>query len=293
MKLFSNGSDDLGEAPLWHFQRNSLFWLDILNRKLFEKNFESVNTTADKSWSLPEYASVMALDAHDENKIWMVTDKSFGRYDLLKSSYQSVLNLDISSSFRANDGGVAPDGSFWFGTMEWSPSGTNGSIYSISSSAALTKHDLKIGIPNTFCWDLDGKTLFISDSWQQKMFSFDVGENAVSKSSAHLVVDLSNGACTPDGGAIDMDGYLWNAHWDGHKVVKYDRTGEIISELFLPVPKPTSCCFGGPEYRHLFVTSARTTMSEKDINRYPLSGSVFIHEMDRPGPPPIAFYLDI
>ena len=293
MNVFSNETSALGEAPLWHPQRHSLFWLDILNRQLFEKNFSDKNPSAKRTWILPEHASAMAYDRFDKNLIWMVTDRSFGSFDLANCSYQSAISLDIGNSCRANDGGVAPDGAFWFGTMQWSPSGLHGGIYSISPSAILMKQSVRMGIPNTFCWSLNGKNLLISDSLQQKIFSFEVENQNLKAHSARVYVDLSKTDYTPDGGAVDIDGNLWNAHWDGHKVVKYDSTGAVQSELHIPVPKPTSCCFGGPENRHLFVTSARTEMTEEDLTRDPLSGSVFTQELSRPGAAPLPFSLEI
>jgi len=293
MKVFSEETNELGEGPLWHPERNSLFWLDILNRKLFEKSFESKKLTADRSWLLPEYTSAIAHDKNDDNILWMVTDKSFGKFDLSKSSYVPFLNLGLENSFRANDGGVSPDGTFWFGTMEWSPSGINGSIYSISASAIIQKQNIKIGIPNTFCWNSNGSVIYISDSFQQKMFSYEVENHKLKSTTARILVDLSNGNSTPDGGAVDCDEFLWNAHWDGHKVVKYGYYGESQKEILMPVPKPTSCCFGGPEYRHLFVTSARTTMSKQDITKYPMAGNVFIRELKTPGRPSLPFCLVI
>jgi sugar lactone lactonase YvrE len=292
MKVFSHEPTALGEAPLWHPHRKSLFWLDILNRQLFEKDFSNKKLSANRTWRLPEYTSAMAHDRFDKNVIWMVTDKSFGSFDLVKGTYQSALSLDIAHSFRANDGGVSPDGAFWFGTMEWSPSGLNGGIYSISPAAILKKQDIKIGIPNTFGWSADGKIVYISDSFQQKIFSFEVENHAIKKKTVRLVVDLSMGESTPDGGATDIDGYLWNAHWDGHKVVKYDHAGELHQELHVPVPRPTSCCFGGPENRHLFVTSASTGMSEEERRKYPLSGNVFVHELASPGQTRLPFNMD-
>jgi len=293
MKVFSEETNDLGEGPLWHPVRNSLFWLDILNRRLFEKNLESKNPEADRSWLLPELTSVIAHDKNDENILWMVTDKSFGKYDLSKCSYHPILDLGLEHSFRANDGGVSPDGAFWFGTMEWSPSEINGSIYSISASAKLKKQPVKLGIPNTFCWDSQGTVLFISDSLQQKIFSFRVHNQVLDSKTIRVLVDLSDGESTPDGGAIDSNNFLWNAHWDGHKVVKYDGYGEAHNEIPMPVPKPTSCCFGGPEYKHLFVTSARATINKEEIIRYPMAGNVFIEERTTPGRPSLPFCLDI
>jgi len=293
MKVFSEESNQLGEGPLWHPERNSLFWLDILDRKLFEKSFKSKNTRADRTWPLPEYTSAMAHDRYDDNILWMVTHKSFGKYDLSKCSYHPVLDLGLEKSFRANDGGVSPDGAFWFGTMEWAPSGINGKIYSISTSAELRVQAIKIGIPNTFCWNSNGTVIYISDSFQQKIFSFEVQNQILNNKTACVLVDLSEGSSTPDGGALDTNKSLWNAHWDGYKVVKYDGSGEIQKEIPIPVPKPTSCCFGGPEYRHLFVTSAKTNMSKEEITRYPMSGSVFVKEVITPGRPSQPFCLEI
>jgi L-arabinonolactonase len=293
MKIFSNEACQLGEGPMWHPERNSLFWLDILNRNLFEKSFENEGLAADRSWFLPEYTSVLAHDKNDKNILWMVTDKSFGKFDLKKHAYHPVLNLGLENSFRANDGGVSPKGTLWFGSMEWSPSGINGSIYSISASAKLQKQSLSIGVPNTFCWSLNGAVLYISDSYQQKVFSFTIQDQILDNKSAHVFADLSDGESTPDGGAINCDGFLWNAHWDGHKVVKYNDIGELQREILMPVPKPTSCCFGGVEYRNLFVTSARTTMSKQELIKYPMSGNVFVEKRITPGRPSLPYCLEI
>ncbi len=292
MTVFSKETNELGEAPLWHPQRNSLLWLDILHRRLFEKSFDSQNPKADSTWLLPEYASAMAQDKYDANIIWMVTNKSFGKYDLSKCSYNPVLSLSLDRAFRSNDGGVSPDGAFWFGTMEWSPSGINGSIYSISTKAILRKQNIRIGIPNTFCWNPNGKVIYISDSFQRKIFSFEVKNHRLDAKKMHVFVDLSDEEQAPDGGTFDNKDFLWNAHWDGHKVVKYNAYGEITEEISMPVPKPSSCCFGGPNYQHLFITSARATMNKKEIENYPLSGNVFVEEQTVPGSPARPFCLD-
>ena len=292
MKVFSGERNELGEGPIWHSERNSLFWLDILNRNLFEKKFDSKNQIADKTWRLPEFASAIAQDKYAEHILWMITDKSFGRFNLSKGSFHSVLKLDIDQSHRTNDGGVSPDGTFWFGTMEWTPTGVNGSIYSISKTATIKKQKIRIGIPNTFCWDLDGKVIFISDSFQKKIFSFKVDGHALESKTAGVFVDLSNNHSTPDGGAVDIDGFLWNAHWNGKKVVKYDALGTQQQIVPMPVPKPTSCCFGGPENKYLFVTSARDSMTREEMIRYPLSGNVFVEKQSTPGRPTLPFCLD-
>lgn len=283
MDIFCNEFNILGEGPIWHSQRRSLLWLDILNRTLFEKRLGGKTLLSDNSWHLPEYASALATDKHENNIIWMVTNRSFGKFDLSHGQYEPMIDLELPKNIRANDGGVAPDGHFWFGTMEWSPSGMLGKVYSISPSLVLYRQQVKIGIPNTFCWSEDGRTLYISDSFQQKMFSYKVEGGVIDNLTARVVVDLSTGDSTPDGGATDTRKGLWNVHWDGHKVVRYTHDFEPEKIIKMPVPRPTSCCFGGPDNRHLFVTSANSSLSTDELEKYPNSGCVFIRQTESTG----------
>lgn len=48
------------------------------------------------------------------------------------------------------------------------------------------------------------------------------------------------------------------ALWDGGKVRRYSPDGQNIGEIELPVPRITSCAFGGPGPDRLFITTAST-----------------------------------
>ncbi len=292
MKIFSTQKCELGESPLWHPQRGSLFWLDILQRKLYEKKINSSSEDFDQVWGLPEYASIISLDKRRQETLWMVTNKSFGHFDLIKGHFHKTLELNLPSTHRANDGGVSPAGEFYFGTMAWEPSAIDGQIFSVTSSAKLIDHQLKIGIPNTFCWDADGNGILITDSLQQKTFHFQLKQGELQKNSRTIFNDLSHTETTPDGGAMDADGMLWNVHWGGKKVVKYNHKGREQGAIMLPVPRPTSCCFGGQDNTILFITSASTGLSQKTKNEYPQSGAVMLLNLEVPGVELQPFGLD-
>jgi len=52
--------------------------------------------------------------------------------------------------------------------------------------------------------------------------------------------------------------------------------GAQLQTLTFPVKKITSCCFGGPDYCELYVTSARFGLTKDEIRTHqPLAGSVF------------------
>lgn len=273
---FSNVKNELGEGLLWHPERQSLLWLDINQCLLFEKHINSSAESYDVCWDLPEIGSALALNRNNDNLIYVITDKSFASFDLDTGLFKAEIILDLPENMRANDGGVSPDGTFWFGTMEKAPSGRNGSIYSINSAGLVTRQFSGIGIPNTMAWSNDGNKLFVSDSWQQIMYSFEVVNGTLIATSQTEVLNLTATQATPDGGTTDINGNIWNAHWDGYKIICLSPNGKTLQEIAVPVPKPTSCCFGGVDNRSLFITSAREGMNEQELNDYPLSGAVFM-----------------
>jgi len=55
------------------------------------------------------------------------------------------------------------------------------------------------------------------------------------------------------------------------------------------VQRPTSCMFGGPDLRTLFITSARHGIDPDALERQPLAGSIFALELTVPGLPEPTF----
>lgn len=66
----------------------------------------------------------------------------------------------------------------------------------------------------------------------------------------------------PDGQAIDTDGNLWVAVFNGFKVIKIDprQPETLLDTIKIPAKQVTSVAFGGPNLDELFVTSAKFTV---------------------------------
>ena len=80
----------------------------------------------------------------------------------------------------------------------------------------------------------------------------------------------------PDGMCIDEAGMLWVALWDGAMVGRWNpASGELIESIKLPVSRPTSCAFGGPELDILYITSARSRLDRKTLAGQPQAGGLF------------------
>jgi sugar lactone lactonase YvrE len=74
----------------------------------------------------------------------------------------------------------------------------------------------------------------------------------------------------PDGSAVDSEGYLWNARWDGSCLVRFSPNGQVDRVLELPVTQPSSCTFGGEHLEILFVTAASMGFNQSN----PLEGAI-------------------
>jgi sugar lactone lactonase YvrE len=88
-----------------------------------------------------------------------------------------------------------------------------------------------------------------------------------------MFASTKGAAGSPDGSAVDLEGYLWNAEWGGSRVVRYAPDGRIDRVVEIPAQQPSSCCFGGQDLKTLYVTSAA-----EGLEKPGLSGSLFAFE---------------
>ena len=81
----------------------------------------------------------------------------------------------------------------------------------------------------------------------------------------------------PDGMCTDSQGRLWVAGFLGKSVVCWDPiTGQRLDQVDIPAMRVTSCCFGGPNFDWLYVTSARYMAGNKELAELPNSGGIFV-----------------
>lgn len=272
IEVFANTQCSLGEGCHWNIKRKSLFWVDILEKKLFEKKVG----TAYKEIDLP-FIATATFEHIDSSKIWLVTNRGVIEFNLCNENYRLVVPLFIDKNkFRTNDAGIDPYGNLVFSIMEHNPSGRNGTIYRVDKNKKTKKILSGVGIPNTFQWLINENKLYTCDSYLQEMYSFDYNENGIIEPSKKLFFSLKDSDFTPDGSTMSDNGLLWNAQWKGSCVAVYDLKGRKIFNIDLPIPYPTSCVFGGNDNKYLFITSACVSLDKSEIEKYPTSGAVFM-----------------
>lgn len=151
-----------------------------------------------------------------------------------------------------------------------------GSLFSVNSDLCVTKHLSQVDISNGLEWSLDQKTFFYIDSLSLTVDAFDYDCHSGLIGNRRVVYRLEEGAGLPDGMTGDADGRLWVACYNGGRVIHIDpATGVLLQTVSLPVMKTTSCCFGGPDYSDLYVTSASLGLDQSGRRQQPLAGGTF------------------
>jgi len=273
--VFSHEKCDLGEGPLWSPERQSLFWLDINRKLVFEKSPRSQSTHYDNCWSFIATPTALARVAQNPDQLWVICDVGLIKLDLTKGTQTTAVEFQLDKGHRTNDAGVGPDGKLWVGTMQRQPLSPVGKIFSINSAGQLTTQAHGISIPNTFCWSPDGKQLYLTDSFARTLYQVPFPE-AVTDFKAHPWLISQQENITYDGGAIDDRGYLWIACWGGARVDQLNLSGETLATYSIPAHQPTSCCFGGEQGKQLFVTSATEGLNDLQKKQLPDAGKVFL-----------------
>jgi sugar lactone lactonase YvrE len=133
---------------------------------------------------------------------------------------------------------------------------------------------VRIHIPNTISFSPDGSLLYIADSQRQTMFTHETAD----LSKAREFIHTRGEAGSPDGSAVDVQGYIWNAQRGAGRIVRYAPDGRVDRIVRMPVSQPTSCAFGGPDLKTLYITSAWEGLPHSRRASEPLAGALFAIE---------------
>jgi sugar lactone lactonase YvrE len=132
-----------------------------------------------------------------------------------------------------------------------------------------------ITIPNSLAWSPNGRTMYFSDTPTMRIMAYDYDPESGALMTGRLFADLTGHPGRPDGSTVDADGCLWNAEVRGSRVVRYTPEGKVDRVITLPVSGVTSCAFGGPGMRTLYITTATQRLTEQELAQEPLAGGLF------------------
>jgi sugar lactone lactonase YvrE len=263
----------LGEGPVWDASCKTICWVDILRGEIHEY---SPVTLLHHTLRVKQMIGAIAVC---ENGHFIAALKNgFGFVDRKSGTVKMIANPEPHlPGNRFNDGKCDPGGRFWAGTMSHTDEPEKGSLYLLGKDLSVTKKLEKISISNGMAWSLDHRTFYYIDTPTLAVAAFDFDKASGDISNKRMMIQMTHHEGSPDGMTIDNQGMLWIAHWDGWQITRWNPdTGKKIQTVHLPVARVTSCTFGGDGLQDLYITSARTGLSEDQLEQQPLAGSLFV-----------------
>jgi sugar lactone lactonase YvrE len=268
----------LGEGPVWHAEEQVLYWLDVF---LPAVNRFDPATGINRVTRLNQPVYALALRAND-GAIGSFED-GIGFIDLNCGSIEIIGDPKAGRPVNFNDGKCDRRGRFWTGTMAKDWSSPIGGLYRVEPSRRITQMDEGIVLSNGLGWSPDDRTMYFTDFGRRLIYAYDFDADKGVISGRRRFIEFPAEVGFPDGMTIDAEGCLWVAHWDGWRVTRYGSSGRAEQIIPMPVQRPTSCSFGGPDLSVLYITSARMGLSDEALAATPLAGSLFALQTDTMG----------
>ncbi|MDT3233243.1 SMP-30/gluconolactonase/LRE family protein [Pseudomonas sp. rhizo25] len=269
----------LGEGPFWDRPIQALYWVDIAARQALRLMGGELQV-----WQLPEHVS--AFIPCESGDALVTLRSGVYRLDLTTEALTLLCVADPQPGNRGNEARCDAQGRLWLGTMQNNIgeqgedlpiTRRSGGLFRIDADATVTPLLSGLGIPNTLLWSEDGGHVHFGDSMDGTLYHHAIQSDGQLDPARVWFGPHERGG--PDGSAMDAEGYIWNARWDGSCLLRLTPLGKVDRIIELPVSRPTSCVFGGPDLTTLYITSAASPLG------HPLDGALLAIEVDVPGKP--------
>ena len=276
-----------GEGSIWHPDRNTLFWVDIEGKTLYEYIPDLQNC---RSWQFDRMVSTVVPET--DSTVVVALQNEIIRVNLTDGNTASIAPIpDNNGKIRCNDGKCDPSGRLWIGTMGFGAPKGAASLYCVWADGTVETKLTKVTISNGIVWSANKKYMYYNDTPTRKIIRFRYDDSAGDILYDGVAVNIPEGTGSPDGMTIDCNDKLWVAQWGGGGVYCYNPyTGDLLTKIVVPAHHEASCAFGGDKLDTLYITTARAGLSEEQLEEYQLSGSVFCCKPGAKGVPANCFH---
>ncbi|MBN2217277.1 MAG: SMP-30/gluconolactonase/LRE family protein [Pirellulales bacterium] len=257
-----------GENPLWHPTEKRLYWVDIPRGRLFR--FDPATGRHETCYEAGAAIGGFTIQA-DGALLLLLADGAIrawrdGRVATILDGVPELVGN------RYNDCIADSHGRVFCGVL--STPEQPGRLYRLDVDASLTVMDDGLGTSNGMGFSLDRRQLYHSDSGDQfrhiRVFDYDESTSTLTRPRMLLTAEPDEGK--PDGLAVDAEGCIWSARWDGSLLIRHAPDGTEKCRIEFPVKKVSSVTFGGPDYTDIYVTTAG---GHDRRNEGSLAGSLF------------------
>lgn len=265
----------LGECIRWDARDKLIYWVDIPGKKMHRYDPASGH---DDSLDLPQEMGCFAQDGHGGFIAGMRS--GYARINCFGGDITLLTSPDYDpAKARFNDGRCDPAGRFWAGTM-WEPRDKAGAaIYCLEADGRFSAKANPVVLSNGITFSLDNKTFTLADTPNHVLWAFDYDIDTANVSNRRLLRTFDPPQGRPDGACVDAEGNVYIAIFAGSRVETISPTGELLAVIELPVPNITCCTFAGDDLQTLYITTARTRMTDAELATRPEAGGLFAVRM--------------
>lgn len=249
LELIADYACHTGEGPLWHEGEQRLYWVDIPAGRLFR-----YDPATGAHGMVYEGGQIGGYTIQADGALLFFMDR--GAVKIWRGGrLETVLDeIPDERASRFNDVIADPEGRVFCGTMP-TPDRL-GRLYRLDPDGTLTLVLDGVDVSNGMGFTPDLTRLYYTESNARTISLFDYDRATGALSNRRTFVTTPQGEGVPDGMAVDAEGHVWSARWDGHALFRYSPAGELEQRVPFPVKKVSSITFGGPDYADAYVTTA-------------------------------------
>ena len=278
-KLLYQCKDQTGETSTWFPALDSFLWVDIDNGILHQYQVKDKKVI---DHYFPEViTSIVPWKGHDNEVILMKINRCVA-YDIAKKTWYTLIDLkSLHPQFRTNDCKTSLEGRIWCGIMHMHTDYENASLYRVDNDG--DNYEVLAGqcIPNGIVWNKEDNLTYYAYSGHSCIEEYAYNQKNDNITFRRVAVQVPTELSVSDGMTIDAQDNLWVVHWGGFGVYVWNPTdGNFLEKVSVPAPNVASCTFGGVDSKQLYITSAIDRLTEEEVQQYPLSGSLFVVNID-------------
>lgn len=281
--------DGLGESVFWHDVEQVLYWIDFYGPTLHRWNPANGE---HRRWTIPGSKHVGSDVPLADGRVLLALDDGLHAFDTATGRTAFIADPNGGRpGIGYNDCKVDRAGNFWIGTYDAAERAPRGILYRIGRDGSIRVADSGYMVCNGPAFSPDGRTLYFSDTSGRRLLAYDLDPATGILGIAHPFAEIEPDGGIPDGITVDAEGFVWCAHYGGSRVTRFTPDGVVVRTIDLPVPFVTSCCFGGPGFETLYITTARSGLDPAALAKAPSSGALFAVEPGVKGIADVPFAL--
>jgi xylono-1,5-lactonase len=275
-RCLANPHCSLGEGPTWDAGSQRLYWVDILENRIYRYDPADESTS---SWTTPEHVGFVVVRPDGG----LIAGFKSGLHHVALNDDGSVTASRIDrvdrnrDDVRFNDATSDAEGRIWACTLGGTPEEPLGAYYCYHPGLKRRTVDVGYLVANGPALSPDRSLIYTVETSGHPRRRKGVYVSRITSGGLEdqrLLIPWDAYDSSPDGVVTDGEGNLWLGEFHGNVLRCFSSEGEEVVSLPLTAWNITKAVFGGERLDLLYVTSARVEVDEETLERYPDTGGV-------------------